>query len=123
MTIAWCFLLFYFLAMPLVVLWVLFVRIPRHGLNDRRTKLLFGFLYTRFDGRQYWWEAIELTRKAIFVLVVVWGDGGFMSDEEAYIESYSITTAPLEPTSALLWHGCSSASGLLCSPAWLAFPL
>ena len=69
-TAAWAFTLFYCLVVPLTVVWVLLVRIPLRGLQDRRTGALFGFLYRRFVKEFYWWEAVEILRKAIFVFVI-----------------------------------------------------
>lgn len=75
-----CFSAFYFLVVPFAVFWVVFLRIPKYGPDERRTVLLFGFLYRRFDPRCHWWEAIEIIRKGVFVLVILWVNNRF--DEE-----------------------------------------
>lgn len=84
------FTLFYLLIVPATGWWVLFRWVPKHGRDDRRTTLLFGFLYRRFDPKFYYWEAVEISRKLIFVLVVIWGDVASSDQHQAYIESYMI---------------------------------
>jgi hypothetical protein len=59
--------LIYFVLFPGIIVYVLFVLVPRHGLENERLNQAFGFLWSRFESRIYWWEigsrpAIELGR-------------------------------------------------------------
>ena len=42
-------LIFYFVFVPGMYFYVLFVMLPRHGLEDKRFRVSFGFLYSRFE--------------------------------------------------------------------------
>ena len=61
----------YLIATPLFYVYVLFVLVPRHGLSDRRLNANFGFVWSRFEEKFYWWEAVEMVRKLGLCLVQV----------------------------------------------------
>jgi len=63
-------LLFYVILCPLAYLFIFFVLVPRHGLENPRITAIYGFMWSRFESRVYWWEAIELVRKVGVVVVV-----------------------------------------------------
>jgi hypothetical protein len=53
----------YFVMVPGIFCYALFVLVPQHGLNDDRLNKNFGFLWQRFEARIYWWEVIDMIRK------------------------------------------------------------
>jgi len=60
----------YVVLSPLTYLFVFFVLVPRHGLANPQLNRNYGFVWSRFEARCYWWEAIELVRKMGVVVVV-----------------------------------------------------
>ena len=59
----------YVISLPLVVLIVLAAR--RHRLYERRVKFRFGFLYSGFTKRFFWWEIWTMYRKALTIMLAV----------------------------------------------------
>ena len=59
----------YVISLPMVVLIVLASR--RNRLFERRVKFRFGFLYSGFTKRFYWWEIWTMYRKALTIMLAV----------------------------------------------------
>jgi len=60
----------YGICCPLAYLYIFFVLVPRTGLHNPRMKHVYGFMWSRFEERVYWWESVELVRKIGVVVVV-----------------------------------------------------
>jgi len=58
----------YFVATPCMYVYIFFHLIPRYGLDDPRMRANFGFIWTRFEQRCYWWELVDMIRKIGLVL-------------------------------------------------------
>lgn len=69
LSIGIAFLVVYVIALPLAVLVVLASR--RHRLFERGVKFRFGFLYSGFTKRFYWWEIWTMYRKALTIMLAV----------------------------------------------------
>eukprot|EP00966_Prymnesium_polylepis_P151708 3504894-Prymnesium_polylepis.1 len=65
-------LMFYLIGVPALYFYVLFVRLKKRGLDDKRNMALFGFLYSRFEPQYYWWEITEVAKKAVLVIASTW---------------------------------------------------
>ena len=63
----------YLIGVPALFAHVLFWRIPASGLSNQRTLALFGFLYTRFEPKVWYWELVEMLRKVMFVIAAQLG--------------------------------------------------
>jgi hypothetical protein len=50
----------YFVLFPGVIAYVLFVLVPRHGHDNERLNVAFGFLWSRFEERVWWWEIVRV---------------------------------------------------------------
>ena len=61
--------LLYFVLVPFTYFYVLFRLVPARGLENERLKANFGFLWSRFEDRCYWWEVVEMVRKLGLVFV------------------------------------------------------
>ena len=55
---------FYVVCCPLAYLYIFFRLVPQMGLEHPRLVHNYYFMWSRFEGRVYWWEAIELVRSA-----------------------------------------------------------
>jgi hypothetical protein len=51
----------YFGALPGTIAYVLFWLVPKYGLHNQRLTVAFGFLWSRFEARIYWWEIMYAT--------------------------------------------------------------
>ena len=54
---------FYFILAPGLMIYVFIVLVPRDGLDNESLNCHFGFLWSRFEKRIYWWEAVDMIRK------------------------------------------------------------
>ena len=63
--VAWIF----YLSLPLTYFYVMAHLVPEVGLDDAKINQNFGFLWSRFEPRAYWWEAVDLIRKVGLVVV------------------------------------------------------
>ena len=61
----------YFVISPSSYFYVLGHLYPRLGRNHPRLFANFGFIYSRFEERMYYWEVVEMVRKIGLVLVMV----------------------------------------------------
>lgn len=69
-------LLIYFIGVPVVYSMILFYLIPKKGFNNARLNGTFGFIWSRFEERCYWWEAVEFTgRKFPLVMITLFANG------------------------------------------------
>ena len=63
----------YFVLLPGMVYFALFVLVPLYGLDNEMLNHNLGFLWARFETRCYWWEAIDMIRKiglSVIMLVI-----------------------------------------------------
>ena len=62
--------LVYVIIVPFGYSYILFRRCPKEGLRSPRLFRVFGFLWSRFEDRTYWWEMVEITLRKLPLVII-----------------------------------------------------
>lgn len=50
-----------YVSLPATYFYVFFYLVPKWGLEDHKLNKNFGFLWSRFEPRAYWWEGVDMS--------------------------------------------------------------